>query len=117
MHTRYICTLSIVDFEIVSDFKFTYSINGTQPIIQSVGVGEAMKVSDISSFTLIPRNSSIYYDSAPKNLVTVLPGDPGIFEGRGTIIRFQFTKKGKFVWHCHLLSHEDHDMMHPMQVL
>jgi spore coat protein A, manganese oxidase len=24
--------------------------------------------------------------------------------------------KGQFVWHCHLLSHEDNDMMRPMQV-
>ncbi len=104
-------------FEVVSDFKFTYKVNGTQPIQQRAGIGEAMKISGISSFTLIPRNSSIYYDSAPKDVVNVPPGDPAIFEGRGTIIRAQFLKKGRFVWHCHLLSHEDHDMMRPLQVV
>ncbi len=24
---------------------------------------------------------------------------------------------GKYVWHCHILSHEDHEMMRPLQVL
>ncbi|WP_278280923.1 multicopper oxidase domain-containing protein [Clostridium sp. DSM 8431] len=24
---------------------------------------------------------------------------------------------GEYVWHCHFLEHEDHDMMRPMKVL
>lgn len=28
-----------------------------------------------------------------------------------------FEKAGLYVWHCHILSHEDHEMMRPMQVV
>jgi spore coat protein A len=30
-----------------------------------------------------------------------------------TRIRVQFDLPGEYVWHCHILSHEDHDMMRP----
>ena len=26
------------------------------------------------------------------------------------------VKKGLFVWHCHLVDHEDNSMLRPMQV-
>ena len=28
-----------------------------------------------------------------------------------------FDRAGEYVWHCHMLSHEDHDMMRPLTVL
>jgi FtsP/CotA-like multicopper oxidase with cupredoxin domain len=33
-----------------------------------------------------------------------------------TRIRMQFDNPGRFVWHCHILEHEDHEMMRPLQV-
>lgn len=39
-----------------------------------------------------------------KDMVTALPGQV-------TIIRAKFDIPGKYVWHCHILSHEDHEMM------
>jgi spore coat protein A, manganese oxidase len=38
-------------------------------------------------------------------------------QGYGTIIRMKFNIPGLFSWHCHLLSHEDHEMMRPLEVL
>ncbi|MCF8243583.1 MAG: multicopper oxidase domain-containing protein [Saprospiraceae bacterium] len=37
----------------------------------------------------------------------------------GHVARFKvrFDIPGKFVWHCHILSHEDHDMMRPFEVM
>ncbi|MBH5399115.1 multicopper oxidase domain-containing protein [Bradyrhizobium sp. CNPSo 4010] len=29
----------------------------------------------------------------------------------------EFDLPGEFVWHCHILSHEDHEMMRPYQVV
>jgi spore coat protein A len=37
----------------------------------------------------------------------------------GQVVRFlvQYDKfAGTFVWHCHILEHEDHEMMRPLQV-
>jgi spore coat protein A len=31
-------------------------------------------------------------------------------------VRAKFDLPGNYVWHCHILSHEDHDMMRPMTI-
>jgi spore coat protein A, manganese oxidase len=42
-----------------------------------------------------------------------------VWVGPGEALRIimTFDRPGDFVWHCHILSHEDHDMMRPFQVL
>jgi spore coat protein A, manganese oxidase len=37
----------------------------------------------------------------------------------GTVTRViaKFDRVGKYVWHCHILSHEDHEMMRPLEVM
>jgi spore coat protein A, manganese oxidase len=44
-----------------------------------------------------------------KDTVIALPGQV-------TRITVKFEGKGLFVWHCHILEHEDHDMMRPLLV-
>ena len=34
-----------------------------------------------------------------------------------TRIRARFDKAGRYVWHCHIIEHEDNEMMRPYQVL
>lgn len=36
--------------------------------------------------------------------------------GQVTRIKMQFENEGQFVWHCHLVEHEDHGMMLPMRI-
>jgi spore coat protein A len=31
-------------------------------------------------------------------------------------IRARFDRAGEYMWHCHILSHEEHDMMRPFVV-
>jgi spore coat protein A, manganese oxidase len=42
-----------------------------------------------------------------------------VWVGPGEALRIimKFDRPGDYVWHCHILSHEDHDMMRPFQVL
>jgi spore coat protein A, manganese oxidase len=42
-----------------------------------------------------------------------------VWIGPGEMLRviMKFDRPGDYVWHCHILSHEDHDMMRPFKVL
>jgi len=34
-----------------------------------------------------------------------------------TRLLMRFDKPGDYMWHCHIASHEDHEMMRPITVL
>jgi spore coat protein A, manganese oxidase len=38
------------------------------------------------------------------------------YPGEVTRIRAQFNKPGQFVWHCHIVEHEDNEMMRPFRI-
>ena len=46
-----------------------------------------------------------------KDVMVALPGEVT------RVITSRFDRPGRYVWHCHILSHEDHEMMRPYNVL
>lgn len=48
-------------------------------------------------------------ETGPKDTVIAYPHEV-------TRIRARFDKAGLFAWHCHILEHEDHEMMRPFRV-
>jgi spore coat protein A, manganese oxidase len=46
----------------------------------------------------------------PKDTVQANPGQV-------TTIKARFDRPGRYVWHCHILEHEDNDMMRPYDVV
>jgi spore coat protein A, manganese oxidase len=49
------------------------------------------------------------WESGFKDTVTAFPGQV-------TRVRMKFTSPGQFVWHCHIVEHEDNEMMRPYRI-
>jgi spore coat protein A len=49
------------------------------------------------------------WETGAKDTVVAYPGEI-------TRLVAKFDLKGQYVWHCHILDHEDHDMMRPMVI-
>ena len=58
-----------------------------------------------------------------ENPLALFPTDQGAQDtswvGPGEMVNIaaKFDMPGEYVWHCHILSHEDHDMMRPFEVI
>ena len=85
----------------------TYLVN--QPVVQHNGLlGTGFKIMSKTYGPLVAQPAE-YVENAPKDMVTALPGQI-------TRIKATFDKPGRYVWHCHILSHEDHEMMRVLHV-
>jgi FtsP/CotA-like multicopper oxidase with cupredoxin domain len=38
------------------------------------------------------------------------------YPGQVTRVRIRFDRPGQFVWHCHIVEHEDNEMMRPYRI-
>ena len=38
------------------------------------------------------------------------------YPGEVTRVKAEFTSPGQFVWHCHIVEHEDNEMMRPYRI-
>jgi len=54
--------------------------------------------------------------TAPQRWETGTKDTVMAFPGQTTRVKATFDLPGRFVWHCHILDHEDNDMMRPYQV-
>ena len=89
--------LHLVKFQVLGRQKFTAAVD---PL-----TGAMTNVTLVGSARPPAANESGWKDTVQMN-----PGEV-------TRIIATFDKPGEYVWHCHILSHEEHDMMRPMVVL
>jgi len=100
--------LHLVNFEILGRQEFSSDVV-EQPVLQHNGdVGVGFRLENIALGAGVPTPDG-YVENAPKDMVTALPGQV-------TRIKATFDKPGRYVWHCHILSHEDHEMMRVLEV-
>lgn len=64
---------------------------------------------DTQVMTMGPKTDLLPGESGRKDTVFVYPGEM-------IRLRMRFTTEGQYMWHCHLLEHEDNEMMRPMRV-
>ena len=107
--------LHLVSFEVLNRRQITFDEDGMLPVTQHNGAeGVHPKVINVQKVggpagkvRLGPDDG--YVENAPKDMVTALPEQV-------TRIKATFDKPGRYVWHCHILSHEDHEMMRVLHV-
>ncbi|MCA9928573.1 MAG: multicopper oxidase domain-containing protein [Anaerolineales bacterium] len=81
----------------------------TQSVVQHNGeIGNGFRIVNKTYGPAVPQLPE-YVENARKDMVTALPGQI-------TRIKATFDKPGRYVWHCHILSHEDHEMMRVLHV-
>ncbi|RMF03449.1 MAG: hypothetical protein D6768_05840 [Chloroflexi bacterium] len=104
--------LHLVHFDVMGRQAITYNSdagNPGQPVLQHNGAsGNAPVISNVQVGAIVNPGPE-YVENAPKDMVTALPDQV-------TFIKATFDKPGRYVWHCHILSHEDHEMMRVLHV-
>jgi len=97
----------LVHFEVMNREGFTAD-SIEQPTTQHNGTeGVGFHLEDIVlDGIVIPPDLA---EETRRDMVMALPKQV-------TRIKMTFSKPGRYVWHCHILSHEDHEMMRPYHV-
>lgn len=114
--------LHLVDFEVVEKGSVapgaytpadgvggmpTVVPGGLRPNIEPDGVPAGPD----SPYTVQPQ------ERGQKDTVRVPPGDELLGSQGYVRIRARFDRIGTYMWHCHILAHEDHEMMRPFMVV
>jgi FtsP/CotA-like multicopper oxidase with cupredoxin domain len=100
--------LHLVNFEVLGRQEFEADAI-EQPVLQHNGEeGTGFRLENIELGAPVAPLPG-YVENAPKDMVTALPDQV-------TSIKATFDKPGRYVWHCHILSHEDHEMMRVLHV-
>jgi FtsP/CotA-like multicopper oxidase with cupredoxin domain len=100
--------LHLVHFEVLDRQEFSADVIN-QPVVQHNGsLGNGFRLENIQLGAMVDKPEE-YVENTPKDMVTALPDQV-------TRIKATFDKPGRYVWHCHILSHEDHEMMRVLHV-
>jgi spore coat protein A len=98
--------MHLVEFRVLSRQAFTGTI---MPKVNSDGSDGG--VLDPASIALVGAAvAPSAWESGGKDTVKTFPGEV-------TRVLVNFKRKGEYVYHCHILSHEDHEMMRPYEVV
>jgi len=97
----------LVNFEVLNRQRYKADVIGQQTRQHNGTTGDGFRLEKIrlQGREEEPQPS----ERTRRDMVTALPGQV-------TRIKMKFEKPGRYVWHCHILSHEDHEMMRPFHV-
>ncbi|MEJ2545990.1 MAG: multicopper oxidase domain-containing protein [Calditrichaceae bacterium] len=101
--------LHLVAFQIIERRPFSAE-SYEQDQLQHNGEAGSGAYIEESSIVLGPSEPPAANEQGWKDTFIVPPGY------MGKVIA-KFDRPGRYVWHCHILSHEDHEMMRPYEVV
>jgi multicopper oxidase len=97
----------LVDFQLLDRQPFTFTATPKDMMMHDGTMGTGATLSDIAR-TGSARGPGAW-EVGRKETVIAYPGEI-------TRVVAKFDLPGRYVWHCHILHHEDHDMMRPFEV-
>ena len=97
----------LVSFQILDRQRFKAEVHDKDVVQHDGTTGMGFYMEDIRTFG--PRKAPEPYESGWKDTAVMYPGEV-------TRIMARFDRPGRYVYHCHILSHEDHEMMRPYHV-
>ncbi len=118
--------LHLVSFQLVSrqpldadKYKADWSALNGSPVFP---VMTAVKSLDPSAYTNGPARAPSDGELGWKDTIVVMPGEVTTIRVRfapvdAPVFPFDPTSGPGYVWHCHILDHEDNEMMRPMQIV
>jgi spore coat protein A len=98
-------------------------------LYNATGDAHPMHIHDVV-FEVVDRQSLVQDDEGEVVEPVQVTGDPvppapwetGLkdtviaYPGQVTRVRARFGSPGQFVWHCHIVEHEDNEMMRPFRI-
>jgi spore coat protein A len=104
--------LHLVSFQILGRNEISFDEEDFGEKLQpqhggGTGTGATIDVTKVVTGNPIPNAPN---ENGWKDTFIVPPGTKGI-------VKAKFDRLGRYVWHCHILSHEDHEMMRPFEVI
>jgi spore coat protein A len=100
--------LHLVSFQIINRESFDPTLVIDKPQMQhngTYGIGGKLTAAVLGNNPTGPGSHEMGW----KDTFIVPPGQVGRVVAK-------FDREGRYVWHCHILSHEDHEMMRPFYV-
>ena len=100
--------LHLVFFRIIDrePWSITTTPRGQEQHNVAVGIGANI---DVSGGSAGVASGPAAYEAGKKDTAIMRPDER-------TRVIATFDRPGRYVWHCHILSHEDHEMMRPLCV-
>ncbi|MCU0937304.1 MAG: multicopper oxidase domain-containing protein, partial [Gammaproteobacteria bacterium] len=98
--------LHLVDFRVIDRQNFTGVL--TPKVNTDGSTGAILSPASIQKVGPIVQPAA--WEQGKKDTVKSFPGEV-------TRVLVSFNRAGEYVYHCHILSHEDHEMMRPYEVV
>jgi len=98
--------LHLVAFQLQNRQPIRFALTPRQQLQHdgAIGLGADVQVAAVGA-AVNPEP----WEQGPKDTMVMLPGQV-------SRVIATFDRPGRYVWHCHILSHEDHEMMRPYHV-
>jgi spore coat protein A, manganese oxidase len=112
--------LHLVQFDLLERNRISFEDADENGMPDDVTLDGQITVGKMSEQGVVRYDDVLIDDENP---IALFPTDQGAQDtswvGPGEMVNIAatFDKPGEYVWHCHILSHEDHDMMRPFEVI